>query len=163
MGAVSRKTQIGPCCGTARRHAKDIGRPSSLTVRSSGTGTGLPKDEAMAYGWFILAENAGHPQAPQLRQALEQRLTPEEKLLGESWAIAFRSRKTASFADRPTVMYVQHRLNSLGYDAGPVDGFFGPKTREALKDFEQEQGFLAQGVLTPELLTQIQEASRAAI
>jgi len=126
-----------------------------------GTGTGLPKDEAKAYGWFILAERAGHPQAPQLRAALAQRLNPEDKQRGEDLADRFQSRKSSRFADAPTVMYVQYRLNDMGYDAGPVDGLFGPKSRAALAAFESDQGLVPAGDLTPASLGRLVEESRA--
>lgn len=35
---------------------------------------------------------------------------------------------------------VQFYLNLRGYDAGPMDGAFGPKTRAALADFQRENG-----------------------
>jgi TPR repeat protein len=127
-----------------------------------GTGTGLPKDEAMAYSWFILAEKAGHPQASQLREALALRLDNDDRERAEAWAAAFQPRKSARFADRPTVMYLQYQLNNFGYDAGPVDGLFGPQTRAALIAFENEQGLAGTGQLTPDALDQILEASRSA-
>ena len=32
--------------------------------------------------------------------------------------------------------YVQLRLRALGYDAGPVDGITGPRTRAAIEAFQ---------------------------
>lgn len=128
-----------------------------------GTGTGLPKDEAKAYSWFLLAERAGHPQAPQLRAALANRLSLEDKERGEDLANRFRSRKSSRFADAPTVMYVQYRLNNLGYDAGLVDGLYGPRSRAALRDFEKDHGMAPIGDLTPESLETIVEVSRAEV
>ncbi|MFQ5973674.1 MAG: peptidoglycan-binding protein, partial [Alphaproteobacteria bacterium] len=36
------------------------------------------------------------------------------------------------------VSAVQTELRRLGYDPGPVDGELGPKTREAIRDFEED-------------------------
>lgn len=127
-----------------------------------GTGTGLPKDEGKAYGWFLLAERAGHPQAPKLRAALGKRLSPDQKTRGENLADSFRGRTSADFADPPTVMYVQYSLNGLGYDAGPVDGFFGPKSRAAFAAFERDHGLAPEGNLTPASVERLVTVRRAA-
>ena len=40
------------------------------------------------------------------------------------------------------VRLVQSRLNDRGFDAGVVDGIFGKRTRAAVKQFQESQGFL---------------------
>jgi len=42
---------------------------------------------------------------------------------------------------------LQHRLGSLGFDAGRVDGIFGPDTEHALKDFQRNSALTTDGVL----------------
>lgn len=42
---------------------------------------------------------------------------------------------------------VQGRLNNLGFDCGPVDGIFGPRTQRALKRFQASVGLQATGDL----------------
>jgi len=49
-------------------------------------------------------------------------------------------KKAASQSSAVDVATVQAILNSLGYDAGPVDGVFGRKTRQALNSFERDRG-----------------------
>jgi uncharacterized Zn-binding protein involved in type VI secretion len=44
-----------------------------------------------------------------------------------------------------TMRGVQQRLNNLGYDAGPVDGVAGERTRTALARFQADQGLEATG------------------
>ena len=39
-----------------------------------------------------------------------------------------------------TVKYTQVILSSLGYDPGPLDGIWGNKTQEALKNFQEDIG-----------------------
>lgn len=45
------------------------------------------------------------------------------------------------------VRQAQERLNQLGYAAGTADGLVGPKTRAALRRFQQEKGLKVTGVL----------------
>jgi hypothetical protein len=40
---------------------------------------------------------------------------------------------------------IQARLNNLGFDAGPADGQWTEKTREALKEFQEKHGMTATG------------------
>lgn len=47
---------------------------------------------------------------------------------------------------------IQRRLTSLGYDPGPVDGETGPKTRDAIKQFQRARGLAADGVAGPKTL-----------
>lgn len=42
--------------------------------------------------------------------------------------------------DQASVKQVQEKLSEQGYDVGPVDGIFGPKTQQALRKFQQDKG-----------------------
>ena len=46
---------------------------------------------------------------------------------------------------------VQHGLASLGFDAGPVDGVFGPRTRDVIRSYQRTKGFAETGYLTREV------------
>jgi N-acetylmuramoyl-L-alanine amidase len=50
------------------------------------------------------------------------------------------------------VAELQRRLGSLGFDAGRVDGIFGPNTELALKDFQRNVGLTTDGVCGPDVL-----------
>lgn len=50
----------------------------------------------------------------------------------------------SSFADETTTI-IQENLNLLGYNAGPVDGAYGKKTRLALEQFYKDSGGLFDG------------------
>jgi len=45
------------------------------------------------------------------------------------------------------VKSIQNVLNNLGYDAGPADGIMGPKTREAIKLYQQDHDLPVTGQL----------------
>lgn len=57
--------------------------------------------------------------------------------------------------DASLIKKVQQKLNQKGFDAGPVDGIMGPKTRSGLKAFQAEEGLPATGRLTEETLDKL--------
>lgn len=48
--------------------------------------------------------------------------------------------------DSATVRQLQQQLAQRGYDPGPVDGQYGPRTRAAVEEFQRSQGISAQGL-----------------
>ncbi len=50
------------------------------------------------------------------------------------------------------VSELQLKLAALGFDAGRVDGIFGPQTEVALKDFQRNAGLTTDGVCGPDVL-----------
>ena len=49
--------------------------------------------------------------------------------------------------DNSQVSQIQQALNAQGYNVGSVDGQMGPKTKAALKQFQQAKGLQASGKL----------------
>ena len=49
----------------------------------------------------------------------------------------------------PFIEQVQQRLHQEGFDAGPVNGDFGPKTQAALAQFQLSRNIPASGMLDP--------------
>lgn len=49
----------------------------------------------------------------------------------------------------PDVQQVQSLLNRIGYNAGPVDGYFGQQTRLAVMSFQRDSGLYPDGVVGP--------------
>ena len=49
------------------------------------------------------------------------------------------------------VVWIQQRLKDLGYYSGPVDGDAGGATRQAIKDYQSDQGLVVTGQPTSEL------------
>ncbi|MFZ3375340.1 MAG: peptidoglycan-binding domain-containing protein, partial [Chthoniobacterales bacterium] len=51
-----------------------------------------------------------------------------------------------------TVQAVQTRLTQFGYYNGPVDGFFGPATRDAVAKYQIVRNLNVTGSLSPDIL-----------
>ena len=115
-------------------------------------GRGLPKNEARGYPWLVLAARNGHADAEPVRDAVASRLSRADKSRGDSAANSFRAHPTEKLADHPTVMYVQHRLNGLGYSAGTVDGIMGPRTSAAITGYQSQAGLSPDGQVSVSLL-----------
>lgn len=48
------------------------------------------------------------------------------------------------------VMEVQTALRNAGHDPGPIDGIFGPRTRESVLAFQSRAGILVDGIVGPQ-------------
>jgi N-acetylmuramoyl-L-alanine amidase len=59
------------------------------------------------------------------------------------------------------VAELQRRLNSLGFDAGKVDGIFGPLALHAIRDFQQNRGMAEDGIAGPRTLAELDLVARA--
>ena len=58
--------------------------------------------------------------------------------------------ETLSLGSRgPNVMLVQSLLKRIGYDPGPIDGIFGPRTAQAVMAFQQNNGLTPDGIVGP--------------
>jgi N-acetylmuramoyl-L-alanine amidase len=59
------------------------------------------------------------------------------------------------------VAELQRRLNSLGFDAGKIDGILGPNSLRALVDFQQNRHMAEDGIAGPRTLTELHLVARA--
>lgn len=122
---------------------------------SRASGLGLPANPEAGYRWLLLAERNGQADAREVRDALAGKLSDAVRARAQAWAEAFRPTQNTGVGDAPTVMYVQFTLNGLGYDAGPVDGLIGPRTRSAVDSYRQARGLAGDGGIAPDLLRQL--------
>jgi len=53
------------------------------------------------------------------------------------------------------VRKIQQRLKDWGYYKGPVDGIYGPKTRDAVIAFQKKHGLTPDGIAGPQTLAKI--------
>jgi N-acetylmuramoyl-L-alanine amidase len=60
------------------------------------------------------------------------------------------------------VAELQRSLGTLGFDAGRVDGIFGPQTESALRDFQRNAGLTTDGVCGRDVLTGLAHLGRPA-
>ncbi len=51
--------------------------------------------------------------------------------------------------DKEEVRKIQQKLNELGFDCGAADGIMGPKTEEAIKEFQKSKGLEPDGIVGP--------------
>lgn len=54
-------------------------------------------------------------------------------------------------ANASAVSRVQAALTRLGYDPGPIDGAYGPKTEQAIRSYQRNNGLVVDGRATAEL------------
>ena len=47
------------------------------------------------------------------------------------------------------IMAIQQKLTELGYNPGHIDGILGPKTKEAIKQFQKDNGLVVDGICGP--------------
>jgi peptidoglycan hydrolase-like protein with peptidoglycan-binding domain len=50
------------------------------------------------------------------------------------------------------IRQVQQALQNKGFDPGPIDGIFGPKTKEAVRNFQDRYGIKADGEIDNQTL-----------
>jgi len=150
--------------GKAAEQAQPDGAFSFGVVQAAGLG--LPTNLVAGYAWLDIASNLGHGKAGEVRAAIANKMSPAQIERGKATAKAFVPQSDASpaegsFADKPTVMYVQHSLNRVGFNAGKVDGLMGPRTRSAISAYLSSQGESnTDSEVTPTLLRRLFEGQQ---
>ena len=71
---------------------------------------------------------------------------------GSSGSSSSGQTASAGGGDKPLVSNIQSALSSKGYDVGPADGVAGPKTRDAIRKYQQDHSLLVDGQPSPQLL-----------
>lgn len=74
---------------------------------------------------------------------------------GSSIRIRFTDKSKAKPGAENDIAKVQSYLQQLGFDPGPVDGAMGPKTRQAIKDFQNAWGMPVDGKITSNLVAEL--------
>lgn len=115
-------------------------------------GTAYPKNLAAGYRWLLLSAEQGNADAAKAVKALKGRLGPKQIKQAEAWAKAFKPGTPGAFADKPTIMYAQDRLNRMGHQAGPVDGVTGARTDRAVRRYRSAKGLTGGTNITADLV-----------
>lgn len=134
-------------------------------------GLGVEQDFEQSHKWFSLAARSGDKDAAQARDDIAKSLTaeavgrvndtvkawsPQSIELAANFAPIGTWMSTfdpgEAIANKDVVLRVQQALNRLGFDVGSPDGLPGPKTMQAIRDFERGTGMSESGKVNPRLL-----------
>ena len=127
-------------------------------------GIGVPKDLAKALFWFEIAAKAGDTGAEQEVANLRTRVSMTESLDARDQANNWKASAPNALANGKfgaqrwntgnplQVQAVQTALGRLGFGAGTPDGVLGPRTADAIRDYQAMEGLDQTGTLTPELV-----------
>jgi localization factor PodJL len=127
-------------------------------------GIGTPKDLAKALFWFEVAARAGDAGAEQEVKNLRSRMSMSDSLEATDKAKRWKAATPVALANgrfgaqrwntgNPLqVQAVQTALGRLGFGAGTPDGVIGPRTAEAISDYQAMEGLEVTGMITPELV-----------
>jgi uncharacterized protein len=131
-----------------------LAKAQSMLGVAYGSGLGLPRDRVAALTWLTLAAEKDD-EARRLRDALSGKMSSAEIDQAVARARQWRATAARQFADPPTVRFAQTALSELGFNAGPVDGQMGQRTRQALAAYQTKAGLKADASLTPQLIERL--------
>ena len=136
-------------------HFGDRGEPVR-DIQRRLTGLGFPVEADGTYGQQTVAV---------VGQFQESRGLPADGIVGpETWSAlveaGFRLGDRMLYRRSPMmrgddVSRLQRSLGSLGFDAGKVDGLFGPDTLRALLDFQRNRGMAEDGIAGREVVEEL--------
>lgn len=75
------------------------------------------------------------------------------------WYVADSAIQVAQYSN--TVLELQRELNRLGFDAGPVDGLMGARTRGAIRAYQRDNNLLEDGQPTSSLLSHVRATAQS--
>lgn len=128
--------------------AAEMGLPPAMSMAGwlYEQGRGVDKDLAKSMEWYIKAADAGLPAAMGAVGGLYDRGVPGIPRSAEDaadWFVAAIGRQHENSRDRllkqPETLHldtrqaIQRALTKAGFDAGPPDGVFGERTRDAIE------------------------------
>ncbi|GAB4520156.1 MAG: hypothetical protein Tsb0010_04470 [Parvularculaceae bacterium] len=141
-------------------------------------GNGVAQDWAQAYAWYMIAARNGDRDAAARADGIARRMTDSQtaaaRALLEDWAPepldAIANGAAPPVAPRPgagelaapdtapsdEIALVQALLARLGFDPGSRDGYMGPRTERAVREYERNAGLPETGRVTPTLVESLQ-------
>ncbi len=145
-------------------------------------GLGVSEDLPEAFKWFSVAAANGDEGAAARRDAIAEQMDAntlvDAKLAAQTWApkrgdpiangnltslgnwsnASLTSTGSASGAPQASaeIAKAQRLLRDLGYQPGPADGLMGPRTRDAISDFQRTAGLGVTGAVDTQLLNTLE-------
>jgi localization factor PodJL len=130
-------------------------------------GVGMPQSLEASYKWFAIVAKSGDRDAAAKRDEIARSLRPELLEKARSAADLWQPKdlnveantadipeiwqespsQTASVDMTKAIRNVQAILNKNGYDAGGADGMMGERTKQAIMEFQKDNGLAANGVV----------------
>jgi peptidoglycan hydrolase-like protein with peptidoglycan-binding domain len=110
------------------------------------------RDAIKAFQESIGLKSTGYIDKITLTQLEDSRRTKEILESKKDYALKAKQakQKDAKKAEfRPTTKEIQTALKNAGFDPGSFDGKMGPRTRQAIKDFQKSKGLVPDGVVGP--------------
>ncbi len=128
-------------------------------------GVGAPQNFILAHMWFNLAAGRGEMEAAKKRDALAEKMTPQQIASAQERAHSWRSggddRKQATSSPPPrAIREAQELLAALGYKPSPVDGRWNERTAKAYGRFLRDAGLPPGDTLTPSGLRAMRAAAK---
>ena len=78
--------------------------------------------------------------------------------LGEpAWKQGSTASGNETVAHKEMITEIQKGLKDLGYDPGVVDGIYGQRTQQAIRQYQKDHGLLVDGQATPALMNHIKQ------
>lgn len=145
------------------------------------SGQGLPQDMESALMWYSVAGTQGDQMAAGRVVVLRKTLTEDQVERADKRITAFTPTrideqangifknvpwaKPSKVADnnleKAGIIKTQNLLNEIGYAVGSADGAIGPKTKNAILNFQRTNGLSETGVVSAELIERLEIATGA--
>ena len=138
-------------------------------------GLGVKRSKVEAYKWFSLAEARGDKEAGKRKVALKSAMSGSQIKAGEKIVSGWQGKPTVQAANIVhkaaallkkksvnvdqvrfrQIMQTQSMLGKLGYSVGSADGRMGPKTRDAIRNFQKRSGMKITGDVSVALIKRL--------
>ena len=109
-----------------------------------------------AHAWFNLAAAQGLEPAREARDNLQSRMSREQ--IAEAQRIASSWKPGSPLGLGEGVSFIQWALQQLGHSPGTIDGRIGPRTRSAIRAFQQGNGLPVDGEVSAKLVQALRNA-----
>ncbi len=110
------------------------------------------RDSIKAFQESIGLRSTGYIDKSTLTQLEDSRRTKEILESKKDYALKskeVRQKDSQKAEFKPTTKDMQTALKNAGFDPGSLDGKMGPRTRQAIKDFQKSKGLVPDGAVGP--------------